>query len=144
MLREEHAEVVTIYDERGGYEHPDHVKVHDVGWRAAELAGTPRVYLATVSRQHLADMTARHMASAGVPRPPDDIVIGVDESRITTTVDVRAGLDRKRAAMAAHATQIAASSFFLSLSDDAFAEVFGTEWFIRLDGDPDHREHWLF
>src|SRR5262245_17552761 len=49
VLREEHAEVFTTYDERGGYEHPDHIKVHEVGLRAAALAGTPRVYCATVS-----------------------------------------------------------------------------------------------
>ena len=135
LLREEHAEVVTTYDERGGYEHPDHVEVHHVGLRAAELAGTPRVYLATVSRQHLAELTDRCVDSPEAPEPPEyEVEIGVDEARITTIVDVRGVLDRKQAAMAAHATQINESSFFLSLPDDAFAEVFGTEWFIRLGG----------
>jgi LmbE family N-acetylglucosaminyl deacetylase len=145
LLREERAEVVTTYDERGGYEHPDHVKVHDVGLRAAELAGTPRVYLATVSRQHLAAMTERYLSGAEAPEPPEyEVEIGIDEARITTIVDVRQELGRKKAAMAAHATQISESSFFLSLADDVFAEVFGTEWFIRLGGDPSHREEWLF
>jgi LmbE family N-acetylglucosaminyl deacetylase len=146
LLREEQAEVLTSYDERGGYEHPDHVQVHHVGLRAAELAETPRVYLATVSRQHLAEMTARHLEAPDAPDAPDyDVEIGVDEARITTVVDVRATLDRKKAAMAAHATQIPASSFFLSLPGDAFAEVFGTEWFIRLGADPSRpREAWLF
>ncbi|MFI5046553.1 MAG: PIG-L family deacetylase [Acidimicrobiia bacterium] len=145
LLREEHAEVVTTYDERGGYEHPDHVVVHHVGVRAAELAGTPRVYLATVSRQHFEEMSERHLADPDGPPPPaPDVELGVDEARITTVVDVRPVLKRKRAAMAAHATQIAESSFFLSLPADAFAEVFGTEWFIRLDADPGHREDWIF
>ena len=40
ILRREDAEVLTVYDERGGYGHPDHVQVHRVGVRAAELAGT--------------------------------------------------------------------------------------------------------
>ena len=31
ILAEEHAEVVTTYDERGGYGHPDHIQVHRVG-----------------------------------------------------------------------------------------------------------------
>src|ERR687897_2378773 len=42
VLQEEDADVLTIYDENGNYGHPDHVQVHRVGARAAELAGTPR------------------------------------------------------------------------------------------------------
>ena len=41
VLREESADVLTVYDWHGNYGHPDHVKVHHVGHRAAELAGTP-------------------------------------------------------------------------------------------------------
>ena len=41
ILREEDAEVLTIYDENGNYGHPDHIQVHRVGARAGELAGTP-------------------------------------------------------------------------------------------------------
>jgi len=52
LLREEQADVLTVYDERGGYGHPDHIQVHVVGRRAAALAGTPRVYAATTSKEH--------------------------------------------------------------------------------------------
>ena len=45
--------------------------------------------------------------------------------------------------MAAHASQIPADSFFLSLPPDAFRVAFGHEWFIRRDA-PDARETWLF
>ena len=31
ILREEDAEVLTVYDDHGGYDHPDHVQVHRVG-----------------------------------------------------------------------------------------------------------------
>ena len=41
ILDEEHAEVLTCYDDHGGYGHPDHIQVHRVGLRAAGLAGTP-------------------------------------------------------------------------------------------------------
>ena len=41
VLREENADVLTVYDWHGNYGHPDHIKVHTVGHRAAELAGTP-------------------------------------------------------------------------------------------------------
>ena len=42
VLREEQADVLTTYDWHGNYGHPDHIKVHHVGHRAAELAATPR------------------------------------------------------------------------------------------------------
>ena len=48
LLREEQVDVLTVYDRNGGYGHPDHVQVHRVGTRAAELAGTPVVLEATV------------------------------------------------------------------------------------------------
>ena len=46
--------------------------------------------------------------------------------------------------MAAHASQIGEASFFLAMSDEAFAASFGLEWFIR-HGVPDgYRERSLF
>src|SRR4051794_10920713 len=121
ILEEEHAEVVTAYDERGGYGHPDHIQVHRVGLRAAELAGTPRCYAATVSRQHFQSLSQEPAVDA-----PDDVDVGVDESTITTVVDVSRVIDRKRAAMAAHPSQIGEESFFLALDDDTFLRTWGT------------------
>src|SRR4051794_18051953 len=40
ILRAERADVLTVYDDNGNYGHPDHIQVHRVGMRAAELAGT--------------------------------------------------------------------------------------------------------
>ena len=53
VLEEENADLLTIYDPAGGYGHPDHVQVHRVGTRAAEIAGTPIVLEATVNRDPL-------------------------------------------------------------------------------------------
>jgi LmbE family N-acetylglucosaminyl deacetylase len=146
LLREERADVLTVYDERGGYGHPDHIQVHVVGRRAAALAGTPRVYAATTSREHflgLADLLT-DLVPPDMERPdPEELDLGVAEARITTTVDVTAALDRKRAAMAAHPSQIGEESFFLALPPEAFAMVFGTEWFIRLDQTPTEPESWI-
>ena len=147
ILRDEDAQVFTAYDERGGYGHPDHVMVHDVGLRAAALAGTPRVYCATVSRQHFEQLARERLSQLPAdsnPPDPDQIELGVDEARITTFVDVRPHLGAKRAAMAAHASQISETSFFLSMPDDLFAETFGTEWYIRIDREPVEPETWLF
>jgi LmbE family N-acetylglucosaminyl deacetylase len=134
ILEEEDAEVLTVYDERGNYGHPDHIQVHRVGVRAAELAGTARVYEATVNRDFLIDlMTTRaaEMQELDDAPNPEEMNLGMPAEMITTTVDVRAYVGPKRAAMVAHASQIPADSFFLQLPPDAFTAAFGQEWFIR-------------
>ena len=137
ILTEERADVLTVYDENGGYGHPDHIQVHRVGVRAAERAGTPRVYMSTLNRDHL-QRSFLEAAEAGVELPeeidPEEFgELGVSEDRITTTVDVRPWLARKRAAMAAHASQISETSFFLAMAPEMFEGGFGQEWFIRCD-----------
>src|SRR5688572_12449440 len=52
ILRDESADVLTIYDSDGGYGHPDHIQVHRVGVRAAELARVEHVYEMTMNRDH--------------------------------------------------------------------------------------------
>jgi LmbE family N-acetylglucosaminyl deacetylase len=144
ILREEDAEILTVYDRIGGYGHPDHIQVHRVGRRAGELAGTPRVYEATSNRDDFRRM-AEMAREAGEEMPDlDPEGFGSPESELTTRVDVTPWLEAKRAAMRAHRSQIPDDSFFLALPDDRFAMAFGTEWFIRVGGDPAHREDSLF
>ena len=136
ILKEEHADVLTVYDENGNYGHPDHIQVHRVGMRAAELAGTPKVYMSTIERESLRRLYEWAL-EAGIELPGGDpsasgTEIGVPGARITTTVDVGLWLDRKRAAMAAHASQISETSFFLSMPPPMFAKVFGTESLIHV------------
>jgi LmbE family N-acetylglucosaminyl deacetylase len=135
ILREENADVLTIYDDNGNYGHPDHIQVHRVGVRAAELVGTPRVYQATMNRDYfLRSMRelGERAREAGVEVPDiSEREIGKPESEITAAVDVGAYLEFKRRAMRAHASQISEQSFFLSMPDEVFTTTFGTEWFIR-------------
>jgi LmbE family N-acetylglucosaminyl deacetylase len=134
ILDEERADVLTVYDDHGAYGHPDHVQVHRVGVRASELAATPRVYESTVNRDHIKRLMEERPDFAGDEDLPDPVELetfGSPEALITTTVDVRDFVDRKRAAMAAHASQIPDSSFFLAMPPEAFREAFGWEWFIR-------------
>jgi LmbE family N-acetylglucosaminyl deacetylase len=131
ILLEEDADVLTCYDDIGGYGHPDHIQVHRVGMRAAELAGTPRVYQNTLNRDHMIRGMAA-FATAGVEAPDFSAEsVGKPESEITAAVDVSPYLDHKRRAMRAHASQISEQSFFLAMPDNAFRYAFGTEWFIR-------------
>ena len=140
ILEEERPDVLTTYDDNGGYGHPDHIGVHRVGKRAAELAGVPVVAQAATNR----DLVKRAMAQAaefGVELPaaekgdsPDDRAdpaeFGKPESELTHKVDVTAFVDRKLASMRVHASQIAADHFLVSMPPEAFAFVFGVEWFI--------------
>ena len=141
ILDEERPAAFTTYDEHGGYGHPDHVQVHRVGVRAAELSPPGRVYAATFNRDHVATLRrsrVRRRCPTGVDVPdPEEMELGVPAERITTTVDVGDFVDRKRAAMAAHASQIGPDSFFLALPDDLFRVAFGTEWYMRLDATVD-------
>lgn len=136
ILRDERADVLTVYDENGGYGHPDHIQVHRVGTRAAELANTSRVYQHTMNRDHMRrglETFGPHAAEAGIELPDIDnsSEFGKPESEITTAVDISAYTGYKRAAMRAHASQISEQSFFLAMPDEPFRYAFGSEWFIR-------------
>jgi LmbE family N-acetylglucosaminyl deacetylase len=149
ILRSESADILTVYDSDGGYGHPDHIQVHRVGIRAAELAGVPHVYEATMNRDHIRLMMEQAVAAGQMPA--DDVpdvtemeTFGRPDSAITTRVDVQEHLALKRASMAAHASQISETSFFLAMPDEAFAGTFGTEWFIRRGAPDGHRDDDVF
>jgi LmbE family N-acetylglucosaminyl deacetylase len=143
-----------VYDDHGNYGHPDHIQVHRVGVRAAHIAGTPHVYESTINRDHIRRLMEQQIAEGNSDLPgdidpddlpdPDDETFGSPESVITTTVDVRDFVDRKREAMVAHASQIAESHFFLKMPPDAFREGFGYEFFIRRGAPPGARDTDLF
>jgi LmbE family N-acetylglucosaminyl deacetylase len=145
ILEDEQADVLTIYDDHGTYGHPDHIQVHRVGVRAAELAGTPRVYEATHNRDALLrgveEARSQGFDMSGEIDEEAMADFGTREADITTEVDVSDYVDRKRAAMAAHASQISESSFFLSMPREYFARAFGTEWFIRRGAPTGIHEH---
>ncbi|GAA4480873.1 PIG-L family deacetylase [Rhodococcus olei] len=136
VLAEESADVVTIYDANGGYGHPDHIQVHRVGVRAADLAGVGRVYEAAVNRDHMKRMIQANPAWTDEAQPPDVDSLGLPEDQITTVVDVSGQIEAKRAAMVAHATQVGDFGPFLQMPVEVLTSAFGTEWF-RRRGMPD-------
>ena len=138
LLVEERADVLTTYDAAGGYGHPDHVQVHRVGRRAAELAGTPLVLEATVDRRLLlrvARPLARLARVLRLPAVPDLSAAYTDRADLTHRVDVRDHLAAKRAALRAHASQAGADdgartlALLLRLPGPVARRVLGTEWF---------------
>lgn len=131
ILREVDADVLTIYDDHGGYGHPDHLRVHTVGKAAAEIAGIDNVFEATMNRDHIRGMMAE-MAESNpeIDDPEIDVeTIGTEENDISYSVDVSAMVGTKREAMIAHRSQIGSDSFFLTMPDEAFAAAFGVEYF---------------
>jgi LmbE family N-acetylglucosaminyl deacetylase len=139
ILREESADVLTIYDDHGGYGHPDHIQVHRVGARAARLAAVPRVYESTMNRTRIVEGIMAQVEAGLIdldewdgpdPSDPESEAFGSPEEIITHAIDVTGHLAAKRAAMAAHASQIGPDHFFLAMDDDMFALAMGTEWYI--------------
>ena len=44
VIREFRPQVLTTYDENGGYPHPDHIKCHEISMYAVEAAADPQRY----------------------------------------------------------------------------------------------------
>jgi LmbE family N-acetylglucosaminyl deacetylase len=149
LLNDEQCTTLTIYDDHGGYGHPDHIQVHRVGVRAAELASTPHVYESTMNRDRMIEMI-RSLKEQGEdidwdPESADDgNPVGTPAALITTAVDSSEFIARKRASIACHRSQISDAGFFMQMPDEQFAAAFGTEWFVRRDQSvPSMSETWL-
>jgi len=140
VLVEEDADVLVAYDPNGGYGHPDHVRVHDLSLRAAEIAGTRRVFEATVPRDLL--LCGIRLAATVYRFPPEFDPASFERAftasaDITHRVDVRRYADAKRASMVAHASQASADdgdrtlAAFLRIPMPLYRRVFGREWYVE-------------
>jgi LmbE family N-acetylglucosaminyl deacetylase len=146
LLDAEHADVLVTYDWHGGYGHPDHVQAHRVGHRAAALAGTGRVLEATFSRDAMRSFAATEGGQEWDPDGPadDGNPFGTPEIDIHHAVDVTDLVERKRRALACHASQTSDAGAMLAMPEAMFARVFGTEWFIEPGRPPGLRRGLLF
>ncbi len=52
LIRRHQPDVITTYNEFGGYGHPDHIRVHDVAVRAFPRAGDPAWYPEQLTPEH--------------------------------------------------------------------------------------------
>ncbi len=122
---------MTIYDDHGLYGHPDHIQVHRVGLAAAKLIGDDlKVYESTVNRD-VALASFERMSEAGEEGPSleDMQEFGVAQKDLAYSMDITDYIDVKRKSMRAHASQISEEDFFLTIPNEAFGHMFGTEWF---------------
>ncbi|MHB1614197.1 MAG: N-acetyl-1-D-myo-inositol-2-amino-2-deoxy-alpha-D-glucopyranoside deacetylase [Actinomycetes bacterium] len=153
VLREVRPQVLVTYDPVGGYGHPDHIQAHRVAMRAVELGADPAfrpdlgdawsvttVYWTAMPESVVRD-GVRRLREAGDtttfegmdpdgPMPP----FVVPDDRVAAAIDGTRFVDRKLAAMRAHATQIAVDGPFFALSNNLGQQVWGTEYYQRADG----------
>jgi N-acetyl-1-D-myo-inositol-2-amino-2-deoxy-alpha-D-glucopyranoside deacetylase len=161
VIREVRPQVVVTYDERGGYGHPDHVMTHRVTMAAIAAAARPggagepwsvaKTYWTVTPTSELVASTAALAAEADPPfrvADADELSFGVPDECVTAVVEGCAGA--KRAALAAHRTQVAVSGSWYALSNLIGRRVNGTEHYRLVAGVPgaatgdDGRERDLF
>jgi LmbE family N-acetylglucosaminyl deacetylase len=131
-------QVVITYDDKGAYQHPDHLHASRCAQAAVAATGIPdKLYLTAMRRSDWRKLwDALREQGVEVPdfsnRIDDQMLRQMEENerRITTNVDIRSVLDRKRAALMAHASQIR-ESWFAKIPPEIGEQVFGRESFIR-------------
>jgi LmbE family N-acetylglucosaminyl deacetylase len=135
-------DVVATYADTGGYSHPDHLQAHRLTVAACERTAIPsKLYF--VARRRLDWERMREALRArgiDIPTPLDNLDeerrrqwlerMAAVEAQITTTVETLAFADQKRAALAAHASQLD-ESWWVKMPSESFADAFGSESFIR-------------
>ena len=130
-------QVLVTYDDQGAYQHPDHVHASLAAQAAAKATGIPaKVYLSTWKGSNWRKIwEALRAAGEDVPEGAEDEDRSQraleSEERITTTIDIRSVLDRKRDALFAHGSQIN-DSWFSKIPQEISEAAFGYEYFIRV------------
>ena len=131
-------QVLITYDDQGPYQHPDHLHASRCAQAAFADSGIPaKLYLSAIRgsdwqrvwdalRELGADVPDFEEADPEIRRRG-----AASEERITTTVDIRPVLGRKRDALFAHGSQIS-ESWFSKLPQDVAEATFGRESFIRV------------
>jgi N-acetyl-1-D-myo-inositol-2-amino-2-deoxy-alpha-D-glucopyranoside deacetylase len=112
VIREVRPQVLVTYDANGFYGHPDHIQAHRVAWPAFQRA-----------QQAGGDGLAKFYATAAP-----------DSGQVTTEIDATAYLDRKQAAMRAHATQLTVDPPYFALSNQVRYDLRGVEYYTLLAG----------
>lgn len=131
-------QVLVTYDDEGAYQHPDHVHASRAAQAAATATGIPaKVYLSAMRGSAWRKIwEALRAAGAEVPEWEEDEERTrralESEERITTTIDIRQVLERKREALFAHGTQVNGDSWFGKIPPDVLEDAFGYEYFIRV------------
>jgi N-acetyl-1-D-myo-inositol-2-amino-2-deoxy-alpha-D-glucopyranoside deacetylase len=132
-------QVLVTYDENGGYGHPDHIQAHRVAMRAAEISTwqIEKIYWNIMPKSVVAKgieaMKAQGSDFFGTDNV-DDLPFVKDDSFVSALVHAPEQVDKKMAAMKAHATQITVDGPFFALSNNLGVQVFGDEYYTLVKG----------
>ena len=137
LIEQYRPQVLITYDDQGAYQHPDHVHASLCAQAAFKDTGIPaKLYLIAMRGSDWVKVWDA-LRELGMEVPdfenvdPEVIRRGAEsEQRITTTVDIRPVLSRKRDALFAHGSQIN-DSWFSKIPPELAEQVFGFEYFIR-------------
>ena len=132
LIADVQPQVIVTFDPHGGYGHVDHLQIH----RAATAAFFSTGHLPYGGPQRLYYTAMPHHAAAQISRMGQDLdplVYGVSDSTLAVTLNVSAYAENKKAALAAHGTQMGATSLMGRLTPEERAEMearmLGTESF---------------
>jgi len=145
IIRELRPAVVATFDPTGGSGHPDHMAANRHATAAFDLASqhalpecspphAPAALYYAARPAGLREEARAELAARGVSVPEARPINGLrdaERSPITVTVDVMGALEAKRAARAAHRTQVSPMSQVHLLSDGLQRRFTGTEYYHR-------------
>ena len=146
IIRTQRPDVIITYaDDQQGYQHPDHLRVHDITLPAFDLAGVAaafpdsgapwvpkKLYYSMWSRRR---MLATHMKmqELELESPFDERWFSRPsmDHRLTTRIDIHETFSVRSDALLAHRTQVDPESpFWFGLPDDIAREVYPYEDYI--------------
>jgi mycothiol conjugate amidase Mca len=161
IIRTTRPDVIVTSNENGDYGHPDHINANRVAVAAFHAAADParysdqglapwqtrKLYYSAFPRSGFARLQ-QMLIEAGIELPPEespnteaetaagespDEVFGTPDDLITTEIDISAFIDTKRAALAAHRTQMGPESMFMRMPDTIWREAWGAEHFCLIE-----------
>ena len=151
LVRSFRPQVLTTYDENGGYPHPDHIKCHEISVYAYEKAADPtwrpdlgEAWQVSKLYYHLgfnwqrltalSEALERHgLENPYVERMKTWERKPEDEARLTTRVECAEYFPVRDAALLAHATQIDPDGWFFAVPNEVQAEAWPTEDYQLVD-----------
>jgi mycothiol S-conjugate amidase len=148
-IREFRPHVVTTYDEKGGYPHPDHIRCHEISVGAFEAAPDPdrfpdegepwqplKLYYDVGFSPERFNALHEALIAKGLESPFEERRKRLEENKdkfrapkVTTRVDVADWFERRDAALLAHATQVDPNGWFFSVPLDLQRSAWPTEDF---------------
>jgi len=146
IVRDERPQVIIAYgDDHSFYPHPDHIRAHEIAVTAFEAAGvserfpdagepwTPKkLYYSGWTRRRIEALNDA-FAGLDVESPFAEFLKempGDSDHLYTTMIDVGGFLDKRRASLLAHRTQIDPASFWMALPDDELRKIWPWEEYI--------------